>query len=460
MKTTGITESWEIAPDGLSWTYHIRKGIKFHNGEDLTTADIKFTLEQYALPASRAAFLRTMFDHAEIIDDYTIRIYTKGVQPLLPRYTCGSPGHQGFAIPKDYIERYGMDYFKLHPVGAGPFKFVRHVPGDMFEYEAVDKHFRQTPEFKRLILILAPEESTRLAMMKTGQVDFCDLSVEGAADVEAAGFRTAQLNGSQPDLRFYGSYDPRGAGMPTADVRVRQALSLAINREEIAKALFYGKEGTVMPSTMWENQPEVDIQYWKDMAAKYFRYDLDESKRLLKEAGYSQGFNIKMYSYTIGAGPYLPKLCEIIQGYWLKVGVKAEIVPIDYGLFNNLKVVGADRWTAPELVGTVALNAGDGSPVTITGMTALYWKAGASNLLNGAIPEIDKLFEAGMVEPTEAKRRDIIAKVAQLTADTWVALPFGTAPGQVGLGPRVDITLPKAAMSIAFFADWVKHRKQ
>ncbi len=464
-KGTGIAERWEMATDGLSWVFYIRQGIKWHNGDALTAKDVKFTLDRYGSTAALGTYIRGAQDHVDLVDDYTVRVYTKGVQPFYKGFINFEQGQEGMILPKDYIEKVGLDNFKRRPVGSGSFKFSRYVPADMVVFEAVGNHWRQTPAFKTLSLILIPEETTRVAMLRTGQLDAIDVGIESAAELEAAGLRAAALAGVHPGLYFHGTYEPGAKGMPASDVRVRQALSLAINRDEIGRMFFRGKMQSAMPPYMLQNQPEIDLPYWKAEAAKVFRYDPEEAKRLLTAAGYANGFSIKVYTYPDGGAPYLPKLAEVVQGYWAKIGVKTEVVPVDKGTYQKWRPpAGPNRGPGEPLVGQVALNAPGGSAIVARGLANIYVVGGAYNLLSGApdgssAAELLKLAADIMVEPDYAKRYEMVAKAIRMDMDAMVLSVIGTVPAMAGLGPSVDIEFPVGALSIAMYTEFAKHRK-
>jgi peptide/nickel transport system substrate-binding protein len=397
-----------------------------------------------------------MIDHVDVVDDYTVRIYTQGTQPDLPWYTCDlSPAAgTGVVFPKSYIERYGMEYFQSHPIGSGPWKFVNHVLGDMVEYEALDKHWRQAPEFKKLTVILMPEETTRVASLKTGAVDSIDISLESVSELEAAGCRTSSLASYSLAVMLHGAYQ-QGAG-PIGDVRVRQALSLAINRDEIRKSFFYGKAGPPGPPFLSEESRDFDVTYWMDYAAKAFRYDPEEAKRLLTEAGYPNGISIELWSYPIRGATYLPKLAEIVQSYWLKVGVKAQIVPTDDGAFKKIR----NTLTSPRLIGQASMNKwGCTTPTPRWLTTGYHPTAGAVALVGNAMPDLTKLIEQSSSEMNPTKRKELIEKAIQITFDSWTDLQIARAPSLIALGPRVDINLPPTAQSVNLFANVAKHRK-
>ncbi|MBM2825445.1 MAG: hypothetical protein HW402_1109 [Dehalococcoidales bacterium] len=448
-----LVEKWEIAPDGLSWIYYIRKGVKFHNGDDLTAKDMKFTIEQYMSAANRISEIRLATERVEIVDDYTIRIFTKGKQPYYPFLNSWYTPSAGLVWPKAYFERVGLEYFQRHQVGSGAFKFVRQVLGDMIEYEAVDKHWRQVPAFKKLTIIKIPEEQTRVASLKTGQVDLIDVGIESAVDLERAGFKTDIISQEKPWVGIYGTYETKAAGIPAADVRVRQALSLAINRDELGKTFFYGRLGPVMPGLISLNAPDIDIPYWREYAAKIYRYDPVEAKRLLKEAGYADGFSMKLYTSFAAGASYLPKLAEVIQAYWARIGVKAEVVVIDSIAFN--------RWTgaspAPEIWGQAWT-----SSKGVDGMTwrSLYsgWHTSAQRgLFSRAMPEMDKLIMDASTETDTEKRRELLAKGLKITTDSYTALMLGEVPYMCIMGPRVDITLPSPGFRLPLHAALAKH---
>ncbi|MBI2958125.1 MAG: ABC transporter substrate-binding protein [Chloroflexi bacterium] len=457
--TPGIIEKWAMAPDGLSWTYNVQKGVKWHNGDNLTARDVSFTIDRYRAPDALHVYLKQMVDRVEIVDDYTLRIFTKGVQPYLPNMSTLHDPADGAVLPKDYFERVGMEKFQLSPVGSGPFKFVSHAPGDSVIFEAVDKHWRQTPAFKKLSLILMPEEATRIAALKTASVDIVEVGLEGANQVEAAGLKAINLDVMIPWMTIWGSYSPKVAGTPIADVRVRQALSLAINREEIGKTFFRGKYTLPYVAGFPEGAADLDLASWKSYAAKAYRYDPEEAKRLLKEAGYANGFSMKLYTFAMSGAPYLPQLGEIVSGYWAKIGATVQPTPVDYGGVFRGWSLGLTE-PKPELLGQASVWRLTNNPVTTKNLTATF--SGTTRtmaLLGTAKPDLDKLISDAMSEPDTVKRRGMLAKAMQAAADSWVVLPITSVPVTAALGPGVSIDFPQPAISLVFHLELAKHTK-
>lgn len=455
----GIVEKWEVSADGLSWIYYIRKGIKFHNGEDLTAEDVKYTLDRYTSKESARLELIKQVDRVEIVDNYAIRIHTKGAQPYLPYSSTFYSPALGQVQPKDYVERYGMEYFNLHPVGTGPFKFVRHVAGDMVQYEALDKHWRQVPAFRKLAIILMPEETTRVASAKTGAVDIIDIGLEPVRELEAGGFKTVDSDVTTPMVVITGSYLPQAAGIAAADIRVRQALSLAINRDELRRSLFYGKAGAPTPSWISPFAKDIDLKYWMDYAAKVFRYDVEEAKQLLKAAGYPDGFTIKLYTFPMAGAPFLPQMGEAVAGYWAKIGVKAQITPIDYAAYRPRASAGPDRTPAPELIGQAAMMRYTGQPITGTGLATGFRKGDLFHLVDNAMPELDKLIDSALSEVDQGKRKALLEKAIEMSTNAYVAIQLCSVPALFALAPQVELPAdaPMPIRGFGLVVDLIKH---
>ncbi|MBI2958204.1 MAG: ABC transporter substrate-binding protein, partial [Chloroflexi bacterium] len=341
--TPGVVEDYVMAPDALSWTLHVRKGVMFHNGDEVDARDIKFSLEQYMRPDSLQPMMRNGVSKIEIVDARTVRVSTRGPQPYFPTWiTLGSP-QQGAVMPKSYIEARGWPYASANPVGTGPFRFSKHVPGDMVQFEAVNSHWRMVPSFKKLTIVLVPEESTRVASLKTGAVDIIETNLDSLLELQSMGFQTPVVDQVGIGSMFYGTYDQRAANAAVSDIRVRKALAISINRDEIRKKFFRGLGGPAMPVQTTTATLEIDVPYWEKYFAAMYKYDPEQAKQLLKEAGYPNGgFPVILYAHPISGTPWLPQLSEVIAGYWRKIGVDAKVVPVDYGTLQTWRKPLAD----------------------------------------------------------------------------------------------------------------------
>ncbi len=432
----GIVEKWEIAKDGLSWTYTARRGVKFHNGDDVTGKDLKFSIERQMQKDAYSSDMRLYVDHVELVDDYTIRVFTKGVLPFFP-YSSHQAAIPSIVMPKDYIEKNGMPYFERNPIGSGPFRFVRYVASDFLQYEALDQHWRQVPAFKTLTVILVPDETTRVAMIKTGAADTIDVGLDVGVDMEKNGYRTFENSIVSVLVEFFGAYDPRGAGKPLSNIKVRQALIRAIDAEAMRKDFFMGKAKLPLPAPIYEGTTDVDIEFWRDYVAKAWHYDPVEAKQLLKEAGYPDGFTgMKLHTFPAPGIPWLPKMAEIIDGYWRKIGVTATITPIDFANYTAWR-----RGPADPLVGNANTYRVPQLGIPIGPLQARLWQSGGTTTLiaPGAMPEVDKLVNDALSELDETKRREMVAKIIKAGVDSYTSIQIGLVPGISVLGPGIDI---------------------
>ena len=176
-----LTESWSESPDGLVYEFTLRQGVTFHNGDPFTAADVQFSFQRYK--GTSATLLHERVKAVEVIDPHRVRFVLHAPWPdFLTFYATMATG-AAWVVPKKYLEQVGDDGFKRHPVGLGPYRFVRQEPGIELVLEANERYWRQTPAIKRIIFKGVPERSTRLAMLKTGEADIAYLMIgdEGAS---------------------------------------------------------------------------------------------------------------------------------------------------------------------------------------------------------------------------------------------------------------------------------------
>ncbi|MBI2857909.1 MAG: ABC transporter substrate-binding protein [Chloroflexi bacterium] len=456
-----IAESWEMAPDALSWVFRIRKDVKFHNGDQLTAKDVKYSLDRYSSDQAFYSYLRNAIKSVDIIDDFTVRVNTKGPQPqLLVSLGAESASAYALIMPASYIEKNGLPYFEQHPIGTGPFKFVSHAPADAIEYEANTSYWGQVPAYKKLMVVQMPEEATRVAAMKTGALDVIDVSMDSAISLERSGFKTTTMSYMPIGFQFYHVFQPPAAGKPTADIRVRQALSYAVNREEIMRTLFNSKAQPGFAPHLGEKSMYIDSARWAKYVSELFRFDLDKSKQLLKEAGYSNGFNVKLYSFSMAGGPFLPQLNQVLQGYWNAIGVKAEIVPSDWGSFSASRWIGSGktRTPNPDLVGAISAMRNQERADPIQSLSHATDSNGSWSAFGTSKPDVDKLMASARGALSDKERGQFVDEVVKIEIDSFVWIPIARVPQLAVLGPGVDIQFPPMASVISQYAAIAKHR--
>lgn len=438
----GVAERWELADDGESWTFYLQKGLKWHNGDPLTAHDVKFSLERTMSKdslASRAAALRRNVKKIDVIDDHTVRIHTNGVQVHFPASLSRAVFQEGQLMPKKYIEKVGIEEFRKNPVGSGPWKFVRSVQGDRIEYEAVDyDHWRGKPKFKKLVILLIPEESTRVAMVRTGEAAIASISPESLQEVEVAKLKVVSVPATmQAIYQFWGSYKDAHAKSPIADKRVREALSLAIDRQQIIDHVMYGQASWPMPFATFGYSSDIDTERWQAWGKKALRYDPERAKQLLAEAGYPNGFKLHFANTALPGTPYMTQIGVAVADFWTKIGVQVDLKHYEWGAFRLLY-----RGDQKKLAGAASMFRTAGRPVAAARYYGGFHSKGAHHLFGeeGDCPklceEFDKLHLSLVAEQDDARRAEKTDRMLEMVGDTWMAVPILEGKGYWAVNPE------------------------
>jgi len=229
-----LAQSWNASEDALTYEFVLREGVKFHNGDPVTAEDVKFSFERYR--GASAKMLHERVAAVETPDARHVRFKLKQPWPDFLTFYVSATG-AGWIVPKKYVEQVGEDGFKRAPVGAGPYKFVSFAPGDALVLEAFDGYWRKVPSVRRLVLRSIPDESTRLAALKRGEVDIVySIRAELAQELVRTKGLTLKpaVNIGTYWLYFPDQWDPKS---PWHDQRVRLAAYLAIDRKTINQAI-------------------------------------------------------------------------------------------------------------------------------------------------------------------------------------------------------------------------------
>jgi len=438
----GVAERWERAADGKSWTFYLRKGLKFHNGDPLTAHDVKFSIERKKSPesiASGAAALRRAVDKIEVVDDHTVRVHTKGVIPHFAASLSRAVFMEGTVMPKKYFETVGVKGFREKPIGSGPWKFVRSVPGDRIEYEAVTTpHWRGTPQFKRLVLLLVPEQSTRLAMVRTGEASIASIGPDAIREAQAGGMRIVSVPGTmQAVYQFWGTYRPEAKGSPLTDIRVREALSLAIDRQQIIEHVMAKQARWPMPFATFRYSSDMDVARWEDWSKSALRYDPARAKKLLAEAGHPNGFRMTFWNTALPGTPFMVQIGEAVAGFWEKIGIKVEMKTVEWGVFDPM-----GRGDQKSLVGTASMFRTAGRPEPAPRYITTFTSKGVQHLFGdpkdcqALCQEGDKAYEAVVSERDDAKRLAATNRMLEVVANSWIAVPIVEGVGLWAVNPK------------------------
>ncbi len=405
LSTPSLAESWTMSKDGLVYEFVLRKGVKFHNGDVVTAEDVKFSFERYR--GGGAKHIKEKVREVQVVDPW----------PDFLTYFGTTASGVGWIVPKKYVEQVGDDGFKKAPVGAGPYRFVSFTPGIELVVEAFEGYWRKTPSVKRLVFKVMPDDTTRAAALKKGDVDVI-FQVNGPVAEDLRRTPHVRVVSRQTGngvfwLDLPDQWDPKS---PWHDKRVRQAASQALDRQAVNQAESLGTSrltGSIVPRS-FEFALPIDPP----------PYDPGKAKQLLAEAGYPSGFDAgDFYPY-----PPLYAMGEALAGYLGAVGIRTRIRTMERAAFLT-------AWRDKKLKGVLmGLNGSGGSAatrleayVTTTGIYAY-----------GVLPEVEDLFQRQAREIDRTKREALLHQIQRILHERVMHVPVYELSAMAGIGPRIE----------------------
>jgi len=433
-----LAEKWQVSDGGRTWKFHLRKGVRFHNGTEVTAEDVRFTFASIAKEGSAnsmAPEFRTI-KSMEVEGPYTITVrFDKPFVTLGNRVTQGLFASVAYIQSKKHIEA-GEDGAERQPIGTGPWKFVEHVRGDRIVYEAVQNHWRATPHFKRLVFLKVPEPATRMAMLRAGSVDVIEVSGEYVDELKKVGMRTLIMPNTAAIWVILGgqwptkpSYDPKVPwAQPDAEraKKVRLALNLAVDKKAIIERVLGGVGTAVGTVNYYPTDPWIS-----DALLKPIPYDPARAKALLTEAGYPNGFEVTMNLTAWPGRGFLPDVGEAVATYWEKIGLKVKRRPVDRAVFS------AD-FRARSYAGVALAYAG---PIIAPEPWELFARIAQTKSAVHLLvehPKLDAFIERLGTEPSVAERTRIMREeMGPWLYEYMPAVSIGATHSIAGVGPKV-----------------------
>jgi peptide/nickel transport system substrate-binding protein len=314
-----LAESWET-PDATTIRFHLRRGVKFHNGEPFDASAVKYTLESITNPDSRSpqrAFLAAV-DHVNVVDQYTADVKLKGPAA---RNVLRTLTYWGLIMPPRFSQQSGERF--SNAIGTGPYRFVEYRPGERLVVERNPNYWGKPGGMSRIVFRVIPESGTRVAALEHGEIDIAyNFPID---QINRFRGHPSMLVFSRPTVRLaYVAF--RVDRKPLDDIRVRQALAMAINRAEISNQLLGGR-GRVADSVL---PPEV-FGYAK--AGEIPAYDPGRARELLAQAGQAN-FRLR-FGTSNGRFQNDRQIGEAIAAYFQSVGIRVELDAPEFGAFSS-----------------------------------------------------------------------------------------------------------------------------
>jgi peptide/nickel transport system substrate-binding protein len=427
-----LAESWQVSKDGLTRTFKLRKGVKFHDGTPFDAHAAVFSWERmykkdaphfYARANSYTSYVVEYITGAEAVDDYTLRLTFSKPYSEWERMTLQSWG-EPLMISPTQVKKVGNEKFADSPVGTGPFKFVENIPNDRIVLERFKDYWGPAPNVDRLVFRRLDDPAARVAALRTGEVDF----ILAPLPDEVESLRKDKFTVLQSNAPHIWYWHLNMKDEHFKDVRVRKAVQMAIDKERMCRELLRGTA-----KAAWSMISPATIAY--DPKYKPYSYNPDRARHLLKEAGKANGFETVFWTSTAGSGQMIPvQMAEWIQRDLAKVGVRVKLETFDWITYLSKMFQG--------------LRPGHGAYQLSWGMTTNFWidiVARSERQPNKGVnvgwyanPKVDKLLDQAREELNEPRRVALYRQIDKIIMEEDAAyLPICNDLNLVVLSPKV-----------------------
>jgi peptide/nickel transport system substrate-binding protein len=419
----GLAESWQVSPDAKSYTFRLKRGVKFHDGTPFNAEAVKFTMDRVVNPDTKAGQSHDQlgpYDRTEVVNDYTARIVMKeGYAPLLTNLN----GYLGIVSPTA-VRKMGMAEFARAPVGTGPFKFKEWVPKDHItlvrnpDYNWGSSFFRHRggAYLDQLIFKIIPEESVRTGTLKSGETHYID-------DVDPLEYAELKKNSritivekGQPGSGRVLLLNVTSKG-PVSELPVRQAVAYGVDREGFNKAVFHG-----LMKVAWS--PLMRPTFGYDAATeKVYSFDQTRAKQILEEAGWKPGTDgIRqkgdqklVIDFPIIGRPRDKAMAESVQASLRDVGIDVKVTALERGAFRD--IVRQNRYD----MNFMWFSYGDPDVLRTIFHSS---NVNAFNRARYQVPEVDRMLEQAAATIDRARRARIYSDIQQRVLKDAVVVPL------------------------------------
>jgi peptide/nickel transport system substrate-binding protein len=332
-----LATSWKISADQKSIIFNLRKGVKFHNGKEVDAADVKYSVEKMLnppLPGSVTTVSQVPgFEGADVVSKYVVRLRLKSRDARVFGFLAW--GRYSPIVPAGVYDQINV---ARNAIGTGPYRMVGFTPNDRVDYVANKQFWKPgQPYMDAMTLKTLPDEQSRIAALRAGSIDGATLSSDGAKSLaNVSSLRT--LRGGTAAFREL-QFTIKGDPQPWHDVRVRQAVNLALNRQAMINTVYGGAgafSGVVPPG--YGPWPFTQAE----LKNKYQKYNLPKAKALMAAAGQAKGFSVKLSTFSTPLD--FPQLAAVIKSQLKAINIDIEIVAEEPGTFAANNGTGSFEW--------------------------------------------------------------------------------------------------------------------
>jgi peptide/nickel transport system substrate-binding protein len=416
LMSPSLATKWQESPDGLTYDFELRQGVKFHNGDPFTAEDVQYSFERYR--GAGAALLKGKVKAVEIVNAHHIRFQLHEPWPDFMTFYGTPASGAGWIVPKKYTEKVGDKAFQNQPIGLGPYRFVSYQPGVELVLEANTDYWRKTPSVKQLVMKSVPEPTTRLAMLKNQEADVA-YGIFGPLAEEVQHDAHLKLEPVIPPgtqwLVLANQYDPKS---PWADKRVRLAANHAVNWQALNEAETLGYSlltGSIIPR-----------KFEYALPLEPYGYNPDKAKQLLKEAGYPNGFDGGDCTTDTVYSPVVEAAANDLGS----LGIRLQVRPMERAAVQT-------SWKEKTVKNLTRMGSGAFGNAA-TRIEGFIYSKGLNSFIKD--PEIDEWFVQQSKELDRQKREALLHKIQQKVYDQAYFIPIWELSFLCASGPRVAVS--------------------
>lgn len=429
-----LATEWTISDDGMVYTFTIRDDVYFQPGEyqdgrKMTAEDVAYSLNR---SAQESALNRLdMLDHAEALDETHVQATLKAPSAV---FLTALTNSGNVVVPKEEVEGWG-DEFGNHLVGTGPYALEEFSLDQQAVLVKNENYFLGEPNLDKVVFKVITDQNQEVNALRTGEIDIAtQLSGESVKLVaEDDSVNLLKIPGMQISYAYFNMVNG-----PTADPKVREALIMAVDYEELAAGVFQYGEGEAACLPL----PKASWGYDESVEADVPSYDPEGAKKLLEEAGYGDGFTLNMY---VTNENFRQKAATILQSYWKMIGVDLEINTVEWGTFSETGASGkAD----------VFAMGWSWYPDPYFFLDKMFATSSIGTLGNGqgySNAEVDQLLADALIETDQDKRAEIYHEALKLITDDDPGIFYGNPSECLGINPKVQDFHQRADGTIKLF---------